>query len=63
MLGLKAGPYTERGTVVTTGIYGGPADPDVFAVTGGTGAYANVRGYATQEDGPGRDPFILHLTP
>jgi len=47
---LKAGPYTEQGTVVTHGIYTGN-DGDVFAVTGGTGAYENVRGYATMNYG------------
>jgi allene oxide cyclase-like protein len=44
---LKAGPHTEQGTVVTTGIY--DFDSSTFAVTGGTGAYENVRGYATME--------------
>ena len=37
VLTLKAGPHTERGTVVTTGIYASPEDrtnSDVFAVTG-----------------------------
>ncbi len=63
VLTLKTGQHTERGTVVTTGIYASPANPDVFAVTGGTEAYENVRGFATFEDGPGRDPFILQLTP
>jgi hypothetical protein len=36
LLKLKAGPHTERGTVVTTGIYRF-SDPTRFAVTGGTG--------------------------
>ena len=64
ILTLKPGPHTERGTVVTTGIYNSPPDgpsSDVFAVTGGTGAYENVRGVATQEDGPRR--FTLNLIP
>jgi hypothetical protein len=65
VLTLKAGPYTERGTVVTTGIYASPGDgrtdSDVFAVSGGTGAYENVRGYATQEEGP--DRYTLYLIP
>ena len=63
VLTLKAGSHTDQGTVVASGIYASPADPDVFAVTGGTGAYVNVRGYATHEDGPGQDPFTLHLIP
>jgi Dirigent-like protein len=46
---LKAGPYTEPGTVVTTGIYRFSDPPETLAVTGGTGAYENVRGYATME--------------
>ena len=46
---LKAGPHTEPGTVVTTGIYRFSDPPEELAVTGGTGAYENVRGYATME--------------
>jgi hypothetical protein len=46
---LKAGTYTEAGTVVLTGIYRFSDPPEEYAVTGGTGAYENVRGYATQE--------------
>jgi hypothetical protein len=64
VLTLKAGPHTERGTVVTTGIYASPEDgtnADVFAVTGGTGAYENVRGHATQREGS--DSFTLNLIP
>jgi hypothetical protein len=59
---LKAGPYTEQGTVTTTGIYTGE-DVDVFAVTGGTGAYVNVRGYAALEYGPGELNYTLNLIP
>lgn len=49
---LKDGPHTDGGTIVTTGQYidGGG---DVFAVTGGSGAYQDVGGYAVQEEGPG----------
>lgn len=64
VLTLKAGPHTERGTVVTTGIYASPEDgtnADVFAVTGGTGAYENVRGHATQREGS--DSYTLNLIP
>ena len=49
VLELKAGPYTELGTVVTTGIFRWE-EGSTFAVTGGTGAYENVRGSATLED-------------
>jgi hypothetical protein len=49
VLALKAGPHTEPGTVVLTGIYRFSDPPEELAVTGGTGAYENVRGYATQE--------------
>jgi hypothetical protein len=46
---LKAGPSTEPGTVVLTGIYRFSDPPEELAVTGGTGTYENVRGYATME--------------
>lgn len=59
---LKAGPHTERGTVATTGIYRF-SDPSTFAVTGGTGAYENVRGYATMEVVQKREALTLNLTP
>jgi hypothetical protein len=49
VVALKAGTYTEPGTVVLTGIYRFSDPPEELAVTGGTGAYDNVRGYATQE--------------
>jgi hypothetical protein len=58
VLSLTAGPYTERGTVVTTGIYY-TGEKDVVAVTGGTGAYENVRGTAVVE---GRN-YTLYLIP
>ena len=58
---LKAGPHTEPGTVVTTGIYhfGG----ETYAVTGGTGAYENVRGYATMVVVDDREVLTLNLIP
>ena len=60
---LKDGPYTEDGTVVTTGIFGWE-DGSTLAVTGGTGAYENVRGFATLEDPKGdNDSLTLHLIP
>lgn len=48
---LRDGPYTDPGTIVLTGLSNG-----TFAVTGGSGAYANVRGDATLEAG-----FVLTL--
>jgi hypothetical protein len=60
---LKAGPYTEHGTIVTTGSYTG-SDGDVFAVTGGTGAYVNVRGHATMNYGQNPElNYTLTLIP
>ena len=58
---LKAGAYTAVGTIVTTGIYTGN-DGDVFAVTGGTGAYDNVRGHATMNYS-GELNYTLNLIP
>jgi Dirigent-like protein len=43
---LHAGPFTQEGSVVYTGLFGG-FNGEELAVTGGTGAYQNVRGYAT----------------
>jgi hypothetical protein len=60
---LKAGPYTEQGTVVAHGIYTGD-DGDVFAVSGGTGAYENVRGHATMNYGASPElNYTLTLIP
>lgn len=59
---LEDGPYTDGGTVVATGIYGFD-EGSTLAVTGGTGAYENVRGFATLEDPRGEDALTLHLTP
>jgi hypothetical protein len=61
---LNAGPYTEAGTIVATGIYGSPGDDkrDVHAITGGTGAYVNVGGTISQESHSGEN-FILTLVP
>jgi hypothetical protein len=56
---LKAGPYTELGTVVTSGMF--RWESSTFAVTGGTGAYENVRGSATLEDPRGPDNAVLTL--
>ena len=63
VLKLTAGPYTQRGTIVATGLYGiGEDDADVHAVTGGTGAYENVGGTLRQEYHRGVN-FILNLLP
>ena len=59
---FKASPYTEQGTVTTAGIFTGE-DVDLFAVTGGTGAYVNVRGFAALEYGPGELNYTLNLIP
>jgi hypothetical protein len=58
---LADGPYTDAGTVVTTGIY--TFGTDTFAVTGGTGAYENIRGTATMEAVEGREVLTLNLIP
>jgi hypothetical protein len=42
---LHAGPFTQEGTIVYTGLFRG-FNGEELAVTGGTGAYQNVRGYA-----------------
>jgi hypothetical protein len=62
---LKPGPHTERGSIVTTGVLGEWVEGlnGTFAVTGGTGAYVNVRGHA-EKVYDGRDfIFTLHLIP
>ena len=66
VFGLKAGPHTERGTVVATGVYRF-GKPTRFAVTGGTGAYENISGYIDEVAGEGQDEdrtfLTLNLTP
>lgn len=59
---LRSGPHAERGTVVITGIFRG-FNGEKFAVTGGTGAYGNVRGYATLTVEGGEFVTTLYLTP
>ena len=61
VLKLKAGPHTEPGSVVTTGIY--TFGPSTFAVTGGTGAYENVRGSARMVVIEGSEVLTLSLIP
>ena len=52
---LKEGPYTDLGTIVSTGVGGLPPR----AITGGSGAYLNVRGEITGETVG--DDFVLTL--
>jgi hypothetical protein len=54
VLSLKDGPYTDLGTIVSTGT-GLPPD----AITGGSGAYLNVRGEMTGETVG--DDFVVTL--
>jgi hypothetical protein len=61
VVSLKDGAHTDRGTVTTTGIY--RFDTSRFAVTGGTGAYENVRGYATMEVVDKHEVLTLNLIP
>lgn len=61
VLVLKPGPHTEQGTIAAAGVYHGP--PGTFAVTGGTGAYRNVRGELTGTGGAGGFVFTLNLIP
>jgi hypothetical protein len=59
--GLK-GPEDERGTVVATGIFRG-FNGESLAVTGGTGAFANVRGVVTLSVSDGEFIHTLDLIP
>ena len=61
VLKLKAGPHTEPGSVVTTGIY--TFDTSTFAVVGNTKAYENVRGSARMVVVEGREVLTLNLIP
>lgn len=56
---IKDGPNTDKGTIVTTGVYNGLRPFSTFAVIGGTGAYENVGGYAKQVD----NEYTLYLVP
>ena len=63
---LKDGPYTDKGTVVTTGYSKHtPGKPNIstIPVTGGSGAYNNVGGQAIQEGVDGRVRYTLYLDP
>ena len=59
--GLK-GSEDERGAVVATGIFRG-FNGESLAVTGGTGAFANVRGVVTLSVGDGEFIHTLDLIP
>jgi hypothetical protein len=61
VLKLKAGPHTQAGSVVTTGIY--TFGLSTFAITGGTGAYENVRGSARMVVVDNREVVTLNLIP
>jgi hypothetical protein len=63
---LKDGPYTDKGTVVATGVSKHrPGKPNIstMAVTGGTGAYSNVSGQVIQEGVDGHITYTLYLMP
>jgi hypothetical protein len=62
IVSLRSGAYTEDGTVVLDGLFNGFNDESV-AVTGGTGAYANVRGTATLTVIDDQFAWVLHLIP
>lgn len=59
---LHAGPFTQEGTIVYTGLFRG-FNGEELAVTGGTGAYQNVRGYATLTVQGGLFVQTLYLIP
>lgn len=58
VLTLKPGPHTERGTIVSTGNHLPPA-----AITGGSGAYLNVRGEMTGEEQSDGFHVFVNLIP
>ena len=58
ILSLKPGPFTDLGTIVSTGLNLPPR-----AITGGSGAYLNVRGEITGQEGPGGFHLTLNLIP
>jgi hypothetical protein len=59
VLSLKPGPFTELGTIVSTGVNSLPPS----AITGGSGAYLNVRGEITGQEGPDGFHLTLNLIP
>jgi hypothetical protein len=54
---LKESLTAAAGTIVATGLYKG-GDEDVFAITGGSGAYQDVGGYVVQGE-----EYTVHLIP
>jgi hypothetical protein len=63
VLTLKDGPYTDLGQIMVSGHFRGFSG-ERFAVIGGTGPYANVRGEATLTYGGGDDWHVtLELLP
>jgi hypothetical protein len=59
ILSLKPGPHTERGTIVSTGANILPPT----AITGGSGAYLNVRGEMTGEEQSDGFHLFVNLIP
>ena len=61
---LKDGPYTDKGTVVVTGVSKHRGDfVSRMTVTGGTGAYNNVGGHVIAEGVDGHVTYTLFLVP
>ena len=63
VLALTDGPHTDAGTIISTGLGIGPR---TSAITGGSGAYSNVRGELVGSEHPSDpDAFLitLYLTP
>ena len=59
ILSLQEGPYTEQGQIVSTGLGIGPR---TSPITGGSGAYANVRGELVGSEHPSDpDAFLVTL--
>jgi hypothetical protein len=59
---IKPGPYTERGLISSVGLFRG-AVRDIYTVTGGSGAYDNVRGDAAERCTRKGCTFTLDLIP
>lgn len=59
---LKQGAHTERGSITVAGEFRG-YNGESWAVTGGTGAYVNVRGHLTLSVEGGEFTQTLYLIP
>jgi len=59
ILSLKPGPHTESGTIVSTGVNDLPPS----AITGGSGAYLNVRGEMTGDEQSDGFHLFVNLIP